>query len=61
MTKDIVFQITVEDLQIESIERIGRKLTDDEVDIAKKRIEEGIGGLALDVTYNTIFTEIIKK
>jgi hypothetical protein len=59
MEKDIIFSITVEDLQKEAIERIGRKITDDEINIAKKGIEWGIVDSALSITYNTIFTEMI--
>jgi hypothetical protein len=58
---DIIFAITVEDLQYEAKEKIGRKLTDEEIEIAKKGLEYGIGDIALDITYNTIFTEMIKK
>jgi len=36
---DILFAITVEDLQNEENERIGRKLFDKEICIAKKGIE----------------------
>jgi len=56
---DVVFQITVEDLQAEAVERIGRELTDDEIDTAKDGIDCGIGYPTLDITYNTIFTEMI--
>ena len=61
MENNIIFQIIEEDLQIEAIERIGRKISFDEIAMAKKWIEEGIGGIALDITYNTIFTELIKR
>ena len=57
---NVIFSITEEDLQDEAMERIGRILDWDEMRTAKKWIEEGLGGLALDVTYNTIFTEMIK-
>ena len=61
MENKIIFQITEDDLQNEAMERIGRKLTDDEVEIAKDGIEWGISDSALEITYNTIFTEMIKK
>jgi hypothetical protein len=61
MERNIIFQITEADLQYEAMERIGKKLTDDEIEVAIDGIEAGIGGLALDITYNTIFTEMIKK
>jgi hypothetical protein len=56
----MIFSISKEDLQHEAMERIGRMLTDDEIEIAADGIEWGIGA-ALDITYNTIFTEMIKK
>jgi hypothetical protein len=58
-TDHIIFQITVEDLQNESMERIGRKLTEEEIDVARKGIAYGIAGSTLDITYNTIFMEMI--
>ena len=61
METNIIFQITEDDLQNEAMERIGRKLADDEVEIAKDGIEWGISDSALEITYNTIFTEMIKK
>jgi len=39
MNDNVVFQITIEDLQCEAMERLGRELTDDEIYIAKKGIE----------------------
>jgi len=61
METNIIFQITEEDLQNEAIQRIGRQLTDDEIEIAKAGIEWGISDFALEITYDTIFTEMIKK
>ena len=57
----IVFQITKEDVQNEAIERIGRKLTENEIDIAKIGIEWGLGDITLMITYDTIFNEMIKE
>ena len=59
MENNTIFSITIEDLQSESFARIGRILTDDEIDIAKKGITWGITDMALGITYNTIFTEMI--
>ncbi|MDR2651503.1 MAG: hypothetical protein LBC68_04205 [Prevotellaceae bacterium] len=59
MENNLIFSITVEDVQNEAMERIGRELTDEEIDIAKNGLEWGIGGITLDITYNTIFTEMI--
>ena len=61
MNDNIIFQITVDDLQNESMERIGRALTDDEIEIAKKGIRWGLGDITLINTYDTIFNEMIKE
>jgi len=58
MKDNIIFSITIEDLQDEAMERIGRKLTEEEIEIAKDGFEQGLG-LPVDITYNTIFTEMI--
>ncbi|MCL2025801.1 MAG: hypothetical protein FWG92_03245 [Leptospirales bacterium] len=58
---NIIFSITIDDLQNESMERIGRKLTDEEIPYAKKGVEWGLGDITLDMTYDTIFNEIIKE
>jgi len=58
---DIIFVITKEDLQYEAKERIGRELTEEEIDIAIDAFEWGFREIAVDITYNTIFTEMIKK
>lgn len=59
MKQDIIFSITKEDLQNEAKERIGRKLTDEEIDIAKDAFEWGLSG-SHHIIYNTIFTEMIR-
>ena len=56
----IIFQITIGDLQNESMERIGRKLTEEEINIAINAFEWGLRTSAVDIIYNTIFTEMIK-
>jgi hypothetical protein len=57
---EIVFAITKEDLQYEAIEKIGRKLTDEEILIAKKGLESGLL-FDIDTVYNTIFFEMIEQ
>ncbi len=57
---EIVFAITKEDLQDQAKEKIGRELTDEEILIAKKALEWGIGE-SIGIVYNTIFSEIIEK
>ncbi len=54
----LVFAITLEDLQRESKEKIGRELTEEEIYIAKKGLESGLL-FGIDTIYNTIFTEMI--
>ncbi len=55
-----VFTITLQDLQYESVERIGRELNEDEIHIAKKGLESGLL-TDIDSVYNTIFSEMIEK
>jgi len=56
----IIFSISEDDVQIEAIEKIGRKLTFDEMQIAKKGLEFGIL-TGIHIIYNTILSEMIKK
>jgi hypothetical protein len=58
MEDNIIYQITVEDLQNEAIESIGRELTKDEIEIAKKAFSWGLGETN-SIIYNTIFKEMI--
>ncbi|NLL28906.1 MAG: hypothetical protein GX259_08915 [Bacteroidales bacterium] len=58
-SNEILLSFTVEDLQLEAIERIGRKLNDEEIRIAKKGLESGLL-TSIDVVYSTIFNEMIK-
>ena len=53
-----VFAISLEDLQYEAKEKMGRELTKDEIEIAKKGLECGL--LAdIDSVYGAIFDEMI--
>jgi hypothetical protein len=56
----LVFSITVEDLQSEALEKIGRTLTDEEIQAAKKGLEFGLY-TDIDTVYATIFFEMIEK
>jgi hypothetical protein len=59
MEKDnIIFAITLEGLQNEAIEKIGRKLTEKKIDIAIDGLEWGLLS-GIDIVYNTIFDEMI--
>jgi len=53
-----IFSISEDDVQIEAIERIGRKLTEDEMQIAKKGLESGIL-TGIHIIYQTILSEMI--
>lgn len=55
-----IFSITEGDIQIEAKELLGRRLTADEIQIAKKGLESGIL-TGIDIVYKTILLEMIKK
>ena len=57
---DLVFSITLEDLQSEALRIIGRTLTEEEVYIAQKGLEFGLL-TDIDTVYKTIFFEMITK
>ncbi len=59
-TEDLIFAISLEDLQYEAKEKIGRELTDEEIHIAKKGLENGLL-FDIDTVYNTIFFEMIEQ
>jgi hypothetical protein len=58
--ENIIFVITKEELQKEAMARIGREMTDEEIDIAKDAFEWGLRTCCVDISFNTIFTEMIK-
>ncbi|HEY0089901.1 MAG TPA: hypothetical protein VGB37_13715 [Candidatus Lokiarchaeia archaeon] len=53
-----VFTISISDLQQEAEERIGRGLSEEEILIAKKGLENGIL-TSIGFIYSTIFSEMI--
>lgn len=53
-----IFSITIEDLQAEALEKIGRVLNDEEIEVAKKGLMWGLM-TDIDTGYNTIFNEMI--
>ncbi len=57
---NLVYYITKEDVQLEAKRRIGRELADEEFPIIRKLLSNGIS-TSIDIIYNTIFTEEIKK
>ncbi len=59
MKNEIIFAITLEDLQNEALEKLGRTLKEDEIRIAKKGLDSGLM-TDIETVYNTIFFELIK-
>jgi hypothetical protein len=59
-TKDIVFALTVEDIQYEAKQRLRRELTNDEIAIFKKRLEYAMGENLLFI-YPAIFENFLKS
>lgn len=53
---EVIYPITVEDLQNEAVNRIGRKLIDDELHTAKKCIEWGLSSV-IDITMKAAIEE----
>jgi hypothetical protein len=57
---DIVYAICERDIQNEAEYALGRKLTEDELEIALKGLNYGIG-TSIGIIYHTIFTEMIPE
>ena len=57
--EDIIFAIKIKDLQGEAIQRIGRKLTEEELYQASKGIESGLS-FGLDIIFKTAIEEAIE-
>lgn len=56
----VIYPITVEDLQNDAVKRIGRKLNDDELHIAKKCVEWGLSSI-VDITMKSAIEEAVNK
>ena len=57
---DLLFYIPKETLQYEALQKIGRYLTEEELEIAKKGLEWGLM-TDIDTVYNTILFEMTKS
>ena len=57
---NIIFSITIEELQDEAIRLIGRKLTDEELYTARKGIEAGLS-FDIETVFKTAIEEAVKK
>lgn len=58
--EELLFYITKETIQHETMMKIGRHLTEDELDIAKDGLDWGLM-TDIDTVYNTILFGMIKK
>ncbi|MDR1882444.1 MAG: hypothetical protein LBR26_06640 [Prevotella sp.] len=58
MENNILFAIKVENIQEFTMNKIGRELTEEELDIAKEGLENGLL-FGIETVYNTIITEMI--
>ncbi len=58
--EDVIFYILKETIQDESMRKIGRYLTEEELDIAKDGLEWGLM-TGIDIVYDTILFEMIKR
>ena len=56
--EDLLFYISKEAMQYEALEKIGRYLTEDELDLARKGFESALM-FDIDTVYNTILFEHI--
>jgi len=57
---EIIFSVTIKDLQNEAINRIGRKLTEYELHTAKKGIESGLS-FDIETVFQTAIDESIEE
>jgi len=57
---EILFYISKEAIQYEALEKIGRYLTDEELDVAKEGLEWGLM-TDIDSVYNTILFGMLQK
>lgn len=56
---EIIFSVTVEELQNEAVNRVSRKLTDDELYVAKKGVKSGLSA-CIDITLRAAIDEAVR-
>ena len=56
----VIYPVTIEDLQNNAIRRIGRKLNDNELYTAKKCVECGLSSI-MDITLKSAIEEAVDK
>lgn len=57
---EVIYPITIGDLQNDAIKRIGRELNDGELHIAKKCVEWGLSSI-VDITLKAAIEEAVDK
>lgn len=57
---EVIYPITIGDLQNDAVKRIGRKLNDGELHIAKKCVEWGLSSIA-DITLKSAIEAAVDK
>lgn len=57
---EVIYPITVGDLQNDAVKRIGRELTDEELRIAKKCVESGLS-CVMDITLKAAIEEAVER
>lgn len=60
LNNEVIYPITVVDLQNDAVRRIGRKLNDDELYTAKKCVEWGLSSI-VDITLKSAIEEAVDK
>ncbi len=58
--EDLLFYISKETMQYEAMQKIGRYLTEEELDVAKDGLDWGLT-FDIDTVYDTILFEMIKE
>ncbi|MFH1127598.1 MAG: hypothetical protein ABIG84_08005 [archaeon] len=58
--EEILFLVTKEDMQNEAVEKFGRRLTEEELNIAREGLENGLT-FDIGTVYNTILFEMIEN